>query len=106
MSDEAELDEYDVAVVVFCRTTGVDEADAENGAQLAVRNAIAGGQRVRALPMLIPLPDHLIERGFTDPVQVAGVSGLRYVGGQGIRLRATAEPYQNAGMGGPRKKDQ
>ena len=105
MSDEPH-DEYDVAVVVFCRTTGVDEADAENGAQLAVRNAIAGGKRVARVPMVIPLPEYLIERGFTDPVQVADVSGLRYVGGQVIRLQATAEPYQNAGMERPRKRQQ
>lgn len=100
---EQEQDEYDVAVVVFCRTRAVDSGDAEDSAMLAVRNAIAGGRRVASVPIAIPLPPHLVERGFTDPVQVAGVTGLRYVGGQGIRLTATAEPYQNAGMGKPKK---
>lgn len=97
------MDEYDVAVVVFCRTRAVDSGDAEDAAMLAVRNAIAGGKRIAKVPLEIPLPPHLVERGFTEPVLVAGVTPLRYVGGQGIRLVATAEPYQNAGMNKPRK---
>jgi len=94
------MDEYDVAVVVFCRSQGVDAADAEDRAKLAVRYALAGQSPPR-LPSHIPLPP-MRDDVPDPPVTVAAVQGLRYTGGQGIRLVPTAEPYRDMGMGKPR----
>ena len=93
------MDEYDVAVVVFCRSQGADAADAEDRAKLAVRYSLAEQNLRSPVPLTIYVPSHL----GGEPVQVAAVQGMRYTGGQGVRLTPTAEPYQNAGMGKPRK---
>lgn len=83
-----ELDEYDVAVVVYCRAQGVGPGDAQNRAERAVLDDLLD-QHGGGLPM------HL-----TDQVTVAGFSGLSHAH---VVLRPDATAYKRVGMTAPRK---
>ena len=96
------MDEFDVAVVVYCRTTAPDMADAEDRAVAAVRHSLANFHRP-AMPLTIVLPKPMRERLDAEPVTVAAVRGLRY--SQGIVMQPGAEPYHMAGMEPPKKAD-
>lgn len=101
MTQTNEQDEYDVAVIVFCRTRGADLGDAEDRAVGAVRLALTTTAGTPVMPVQIELPEMVRQRLDADPVTVASVRGLRY--SQGIVLAPSAEPYRQLGMAAPRK---
>jgi hypothetical protein len=85
------MDEFDVAVVVFCRAVGVDERDAESRAQAAVQQTLLNAE--------------LFSNRLTgQSVQAAGVMPLSAASSSGY-LRTVPGPlaYKYAGLTAPQK---
>lgn len=86
------MDEFDVAVVVFVRAQGVDERDAENRAEGAVRQVL----RNEELMARSPVPGQRTVVVATAPL--GAVMGNGY-----LTARPSAKAFKQAGLDAPRQ---
>lgn len=98
-SSVTEQDEYDVAVVVYGRSQGADQGDAEDRLLLAVRHTLMDQNNVKGrLPTQLHAPHPRVD---ISPwlVEVARLSSAP------LHISAGSEPYRQWGMGAPRETD-
>lgn len=96
MSEDEQLDEYDVAVVVFCRVRGVDERDAENRAEGAVSQVLR--QQALMDPMY-PVPGQRTKAVTVLPLSTA-------VNGGYLAARPSARAFKERGLDAPKTGEQ
>lgn len=102
LRDVSGLDTHRVAVLVFAETTGVDALDAARGAELAIRQLIAG-ELYRGNPNTVPGVDGRtcwlrMTKGAT-PVRVAAVMDLGMACGNGYTwVTPTAKAFRERSM--------
>jgi hypothetical protein len=85
------MDEFDVAVVIFCRAQGVDEWDAENRAEAAVAAKLRDTDLVG-----LRLPGQMTKSVAVVPLGQAVAAGY-------LKASPSAKPYKMAGFSEPRK---
>jgi hypothetical protein len=85
------MDEFDVAVVIFCRAQGVDEWDAENRAEAAVAAKLRDTDLVG-----LRLPGQMTKSVAVVPLGQAVAAGY-------LKASPSAKPYNMAGFSEPRK---
>jgi len=94
---DRELDEYDVAVVVYGRSTGADRSDAEDRLHYAVQHALlAASDDDRGFPAHLPTPHPRVE---INPRLV----GVRRLSSAPVMLAPSTRPFSELGLGAPRK---
>lgn len=78
------MNEYDVAVVVYCRAEGVDFSDAQSRAERAL------------LDFVLTFNGAELPNTLSPEVQIAGFSGLSHAH---VTLSPDSTAYRRAGMG-------